>query len=71
MEIKVYKTQTCPKCRVLCTKLDQKGIKYEVCTDIELMQELGIFSVPILEVNGMRYEYSAAIKWVNEVEHEH
>ena len=31
----------CPRCKVLKTKLDQKGIQYESVNDIELMKEKG------------------------------
>lgn len=67
MTIKLYKTDTCPKCRVLMAKMDQKGLKYEVCTDIDEMEKLGIQSVPVLFVDDIRYNFGAATKWVNEV----
>ena len=63
----VYKTETCPKCAVLCKKLDQKGIPYKICTDTALMSEKGIMSVPVLEINGHLYNYMNAIRFVNEV----
>ena len=65
--IKIYKTLTCPKCRVLCAKLDQKGIQYDTCTDLETMNRLGIQSVPVLEVDGQLYNFTEANKWINEV----
>lgn len=70
MKIKLYKTLTCPKCRVLCMKMDNKGLQYDVCTDIDEMASLGIQSVPVLIVDGVTYNFEQAVKWVNEVENE-
>ena len=67
MEIKIYKTLTCPKCKVLCAKMDKKGLKYDVCTDIDEMNKLGIKSVPVLVVDGIQYDFGQANQWVNGV----
>ena len=67
MEIKLYKTPTCPKCKVLCAKMDKKGLQYEICTDIDEMLKLGIQSVPVLVVDGIRYDFAQANTWVNGV----
>lgn len=55
----------CPKCKTLEIKLKQKNIEYEVCDDVAHMQEIGITSLPMLEVDGERYDFAKAIKWVN------
>ena len=68
MEIKLYKTPTCPKCSILCEKMDKKGIQYEVCTDIDVMRNLGIQIVPILVIDGVQYDFVHANKWINELE---
>lgn len=66
--IKLY-SNDCPKCRVLKTKLDSKNIAYEKISDIDLMMEKGIESVPILELDdGELLDFSSAIKWVNHQE---
>ena len=51
MSIILYSTG-CPKCNVLEAKLNSKSIKYEVCTDIEVMQSKGMMTAPNLEVDG-------------------
>lgn len=68
MNITLYKTPTCPRCKVLCAKLDKKNIQYEVCTDTDVMISMGIKSVPVLVVDGIRYDFTEANKWINEVE---
>lgn len=66
--IKLY-SNDCPKCRVLKAKLDSKDIIYEKISDIDLMMEKGIESVPVLELdNGELLDFSSAIKWVNHQE---
>lgn len=55
----------CPKCRVLQTKLGQKKIKYEEITSIEEMEKLGIYSVPVLSIDGKLLEFSEAVKYIN------
>jgi glutaredoxin len=65
MSIILYSTG-CPKCNVLEAKLNSKSIKYEVCSDIEVMQSKGMMTAPNLEVDGELMDFSAAIKWVRE-----
>ena len=50
----IYTLPTCPKCKILKTKLSRAGIKYTECQDIETMKSLGIQSTPAFqfEKNG-------------------
>ena len=64
MSCVMYSTN-CPKCRVLETKMNQKGIKFDLVTDIDIMQEKGFLHAPNLEVDGQIYDFSEAIKLVN------
>lgn len=63
--IVVYSTG-CPKCGVLERKLNEKGISYEMCTDVDKMLGLGITSVPVLDVDGEMMDFQEAVKWINE-----
>jgi glutaredoxin len=54
----------CPKCKILKMKLDQKGIKYDNVTDIEVMKEKGFTEAPKLEVNGVVMSFKQAIEWL-------
>ena len=65
LEIVLYSTH-CPKCRVLESKLKQKGINYEENNDVELMQEKGFVTVPKLEVDGVVYDFKEAVEWIGE-----
>ena len=56
----------CPRCKVLKMKLDQKGIKYETVSDIEVMKEKGFAEAPKLEVDGVIYDFKAATEWIKE-----
>lgn len=69
MKVIVYSTPICPKCKILKTKLDRKGIDYIEEHSIEKMQELGIDVVPCLQIGeGPLMNFSEANKWVNEQE---
>lgn len=61
--ITLYSTG-CPKCSVLEKKLDMANIKYKVCNDQEIMKEKGMTSAPALEVNGIMYDFTEAIKFI-------
>ncbi len=67
--IKMYSTG-CPKCNVLKKKLDTKGYKYEIVTDIAIIQKIGeennINTLPILNVNGNVMDFKGAVKWLEE-----
>jgi len=56
----------CPKCKILKTKLDEKNIAYEVCSDVNVMMAKGMRSVPILEVDEIIMTYLDAINWIKE-----
>ena len=61
--IVVYSTG-CPKCGVLERKLNEKGISYEMCMDVDKMLGLGITSVPVLDVDGEMMEYGYYAKTI-------
>lgn len=61
-------TTGCPRCKVLETKLKQKGVNYIECNDVEEMEKKEISSVPYLSVDGKLLDFTAAVKWVNGLE---
>jgi glutaredoxin len=60
-----FYTTHCPKCSVLETKLKQKNIDYVENTDVQEMLSLGIKSAPVLVIDGEKYNFAEAVKWVN------
>ena len=58
-------TTHCPQCRVLEAKLKQKNIEYNEVTDINVMEELGILSAPVLAVGDELLLFKDAVTWVN------
>ena len=58
----------CPKCKVLESKLRNKGIEFEIVTDVEIMENKGFLMVPMLEVDEEIYDYNEALQWVNKQE---
>lgn len=67
MDVTLYKTPTCPKCRVLKMKLEEKGVTFNTCEDIEVLKAKGISSVPVLEVDGKMMTFVEANNWVNDL----
>lgn len=65
MNVILYSTN-CPKCKILETKLNKKGISYSIVTDVNIMLEKGFTQAPVLEVNGEVKEFKEANTWVEE-----
>ena len=65
--IKLYSTN-CPRCMVLEKKLQNKKIEFEKITNFNEQEliEAGFDSAPVLEVDGEKKDYKAAIVWINE-----
>lgn len=66
MNIILYSTN-CPKCKILKSKLDEKKIEYEICTDTELMLNKGFKTVPMLEINSKIYNFTEALNYIKEI----
>lgn len=64
LSIILYSTG-CPKCKVLKSKLEEKGIEFVENNSVEEMTELGITQVPVLSVYGALLNFKNAVTWVN------
>lgn len=65
MKAILYSTH-CPCFEALEERLREAEIEYTVVSDTEQILALGITRVPILEINGQKLNYPAAIRWLNE-----
>lgn len=65
--ITLYSTH-CPRCKVLETKLNQKGIEFKIVENIDYITSLGISTVPMLEVDGKLLNFIEANDWINKKE---
>lgn len=54
----------CPQCNVLKEKLKAAKIDYVEVTDKDTILAKGITRIPVLEVEGIRMELSAANEWI-------
>jgi glutaredoxin len=52
MNITLYKSATCPQCKVVKMKLEKKGIPFTEEMDISVMENRGVRGIPTLEVDG-------------------
>lgn len=64
MDITLYSTG-CMNCKMLEAKLNAKKIKYRIESNMNVMEEKGLMSVPALEVDGMIMNFRAATEWIN------
>lgn len=64
MNVVLYSTG-CPRCKILKSKLDKKGVTYSVVDDVDKMLNIGMTVVPVLEVDGVRMSFKEAINWIN------
>lgn len=65
MKVILYSTG-CPKCKVLTNKLDNAEIQYDIFDNVEEMINMGMTTIPVLEVNNSRMSFKEAVKWINE-----
>lgn len=61
----VLYTTHCPKCKVLESKLKEKGVEYKEETDVNKLVEKGLKTVPVLEVDDKLLTFYDAVKYVN------
>jgi len=59
-------TTHCPKCNVLKTKLDQKGVNYTEIDDVDEMLKRGFETAPVLAVDDKVMTFGEALQWVGE-----
>ena len=64
--ITVYTTKHCPQCQLLKQRLTQLGIKFDVFDDEEKMREMGISSVPVMQVDEKMLNFREALNYLNE-----
>lgn len=60
----IFYSTHCPKCNVLEKKLKDKGVEYTEINDIKVMLNKGIASVPVLEIEGVFYDFKQAVEWI-------
>ena len=65
MNIVLHSTH-CPRCNVLEAKLKQKNIVFEENNDVDLMIQKGFAMAPILEIDGVAYNFKEAVEWIGE-----
>ena len=65
MDIVLF-SNNCPRCKILKAKLEQSNIEFKENNDVELMTQKGFTTVPMLEVDGVIYNFKEAVKWIGE-----
>lgn len=67
MKVVFYSTG-CVNCNSLAAKLNAKHIEYEVCSDMDIITQKGLMSVPALEVDGVIMTNKQANEWLKSYE---
>lgn len=62
----IFYSTNCPKCKVLKAKLDKTNIQYSVSENVDKMLQLGIQSVPALQIDDVILDFGQAVKWLKE-----
>lgn len=61
-------TTGCPKCIVLKSKLDAKGIDYEISDDVNYLIDNGIMEAPVLRLDDDEMlPFVEAVKYINSI----
>ena len=73
MNIVLYKSSTCPQCKVVKMKLDQKGLVYTEKYVDEMtpdqLQEAGVKGIPTMFVDGVKMTNIRDMSnWIRDVE---
>ena len=62
--ITIYTTPTCNKCATLKKLMNEKGILFQECSNLNIFRELNIMSAPYLLVNEELLDFTAAYNWI-------
>ena len=60
----LYSLPTCPRCQILKEKLTAANLNYALIDDRDELIAANIEAVPIMEIDGERYEYLEALKYL-------
>lgn len=66
MNVILYSTG-CPMCKMVEEKLKNKGVLFEINSNIEEMRKKGITHVPVAEVNGVLMKTKEILNWMETI----
>lgn len=61
----IFYTTGCSRCAILKKKLDAANVPYEICSDVDEMQALGLSEAPALAADGKLMGFGDAVRWAN------
>lgn len=65
MEKIILYSTGCPRCKVLESKLNTKGVVYDIVSDIEEIEKTGFTEIPLLKHGDSIMDFRTAVNWVN------
>ena len=66
IDMVLFSSPTCPRCKVLKAKLKLANIVFSETEDYSELIATGISELPILKIGEKYYNFSSAIKYINE-----
>lgn len=60
----------CPNCMMLKKMLERKNIEYDIVSDIDEMERMGLKNAPWLDADGYLMDFRTAQKWISDYEKE-
>lgn len=54
----------CPMCNLLKLKLKEARIEFDICSDVDVMTNMGMTKVPMLKVNDKLFDLDEALEWL-------
>ncbi len=64
--IEIYSTQSCPRCKMLKERLENKNIDFKEIQDEKEIIKLGFMTAPIVKKDdGEILDFGKAISWIN------
>jgi hypothetical protein len=56
----------CPACNTLERKLTKANLEFTIISDETIIAEKNYTLLPVLEIDGIAYDFSKAVKWLKE-----
>ena len=57
----------CPKCKILESKLNEKGLIFSKSDNLEEIISNGFKTVPMLKIDGRFLDFGKALQWIQDI----
>ena len=64
MKVTLYGVEGCHRCQFISEMLKKRGLEYTKISDVDLIVEKDLDSIPAMEVDGEIFYETAALAWL-------